>query len=100
MDILQIALVFLILIVAVFLSVLGIQVFFILQDLKKSAEKIDRILDSGAHIAKDVERPIRAASNAAVAIESSASVIAEGAKLVKSVTKSAEKSSRRFFKRL
>lgn len=45
MDILQIALIFLILLLSAFLSILGIQVFFILKDLKKSLDKFDKMID-------------------------------------------------------
>lgn len=49
MDLLQISLVFLIILLAVFLSLLGIQVFFILKDLKGSLDKLDRFLNSLEH---------------------------------------------------
>lgn len=41
MDFLQIALIFLITLLSVFLSVLGIQVFFILRDLKKALDRLN-----------------------------------------------------------
>lgn len=43
MDLLQIALVFLILVLTVMLSVLGMQVFFILKDLSKSLDKFEKL---------------------------------------------------------
>lgn len=46
MDFLQIALIFLIILLAIFLSVSGIQVFFILKDLKKTLDNINNILSS------------------------------------------------------
>lgn len=46
MDLLQVALVFLILLLAVFLSVLGIQVFYILKDLKRSLERFEEVIGS------------------------------------------------------
>jgi len=50
MDILQIALILLIMLLGVFLSILGFQVFLILKDLRKSLDKLDMVLS-------DVEKP-------------------------------------------
>lgn len=46
MDILQIALIFLIALLTVFLTVTGVQVFFILRDLKKALDNLNKILHS------------------------------------------------------
>lgn len=62
MDYLQIALIFLILLLSIFLSITGIQVFFILRDLKKALDRFNNILHSGENIAGDIERPVGAAS--------------------------------------
>lgn len=83
MDLLQIALVFLIILLAIFLSILGLQVFLILRDLKKSLNKIDLILG-------DVEKPIKATAELISAAES-------GVKAVKKLA--ATKQAKRFFKR-
>lgn len=63
MDYLQIALVFLILLLSIFLSLTGIQVFFILRDLKKALDRFNAILQTGENIASDIEKPVTAASN-------------------------------------
>ncbi|MCL5784113.1 MAG: hypothetical protein M1142_02020 [Patescibacteria group bacterium] len=63
MDFLQIALIFLILLLSIFLGITGIQVFFILRDLKKGLDKFNHILQTGENIASDVEKPVAAASN-------------------------------------
>lgn len=55
MDFLQIALIFLILLLSSFLAITGFQVFFILRDLKKALDKLN--------IAKDIEKPVTAASS-------------------------------------
>lgn len=62
MDLLQIALIFLILLLSIFLSITGIQVFFILRDLKKALDKFNVILQTSEDLAEDIERPISAAS--------------------------------------
>lgn len=63
MDFLQAALIFLILLLSIFLSITGIQVFFILRDLKRALDKFNAILQTGENIAEDIEKPVAAASN-------------------------------------
>lgn len=62
MDLLQIALVFLILLLSIFLAITGIQVFFILRDLKKALDKLNAVLQTGENIAEEIERPLSAIS--------------------------------------
>lgn len=52
MDLLQAALIFLILLLSIFLAITGFQVFFILRDLKKALDKLN----------SDIEKPLAAAS--------------------------------------
>lgn len=63
MDFLQIALIFLILLLSIFLTITGIQVFFILRDLKKALDKLNVVLQTGENIAQDIERPVQTASD-------------------------------------
>lgn len=70
MDILQVALVFLIMLLAVLLSILGVQVFFILRDLKKSMDKIDLLLGNAQSLAENIQRPIKAAADLSQVVES------------------------------
>lgn len=44
MDLLQIALIFLIVLLGVFLSVTGVQVFFILRDLRKALDNLNDVI--------------------------------------------------------
>lgn len=44
MDFLQISLIFLIILLGIFLSITGLQVFFILRDLKKTLDNVNKIL--------------------------------------------------------
>lgn len=60
MDFLQIALIFLILLLSLFLSITGFQVFFILRDLKKALDKLNGVLNSGETIAQVQEKPVSA----------------------------------------
>lgn len=63
MDYLQIALIFLILLLSIFLAITGVQVFFILKDLKKALDRFNAILQTGQNLADDIEKPVAAASN-------------------------------------
>lgn len=92
MDLLQIALVFLIMLLAVFLSILGIQVFFILRDLKKSLDKIDLLLGDAHQVAQNIEKPLQAAASVAQAVEN-------GVKIAKNVVAKSNKPAKRLFKR-
>lgn len=77
MDILQIALIVLIILLSVFLSVLGIQVFFILRDLKISLRKLDNVLADAQNITEDLEKPARAMSEVTQVLESGVRVVRE-----------------------
>ena len=56
MDILQIALVFLIILLSIFLSILGLQVFLILRDLRKDLNKLDRFIRAEVRESHEMER--------------------------------------------
>lgn len=93
MDILQVALVFLILLLSVFLTILGIQVFFILRDLRQSLDKLEAVLDDAQNVTEDIQKPVAAAAEVA-------QVVGTGAEVVKElIAKKTEKPSRRLFKR-
>ena len=58
MDFLQIALIFLIILLGIFLSITGLQVFLILKDLKQTLNNINKILNT-----KEAKEKISAAVN-------------------------------------
>ncbi|EKD84774.1 MAG: hypothetical protein ACD_38C00164G0005 [uncultured bacterium] len=95
MDLLQIALIFLILLLSVFLAITGIQVFFILRDLKKALDKFNAILQTGENIAEDIERPVAAASVAVTGAGMQA--VANAAQALRKVIKPKPK---RFYKKV
>ena len=78
MDLLQIALIFLIVLLSVFLTVTGVQVFLILRDLKKALDKLNKVLETGEEIAQDIGRPMAAASNLVSSLASSAKALTDG----------------------
>lgn len=58
MDFLQIALIFLIILLSIFLAITGFQVFLILRDLKKALDRLNKILQAGENVTESVEKPI------------------------------------------
>lgn len=95
MDFLQIALIFLILLLSIFLAITGIQVFFILRDLKKALDNFNRILQTGENIAEEIEKPVAAASN--LMTGAGAQVASGAAKVLAKIIKPKPK---RFYKKV
>ncbi|MCR4306109.1 MAG: hypothetical protein NUV73_03440 [Candidatus Daviesbacteria bacterium] len=95
MDFLQIALIFLILLLSIFLAITGIQVFFILRDLKKALDRFNAILQTGENIAEDIEKPVVVASKLVIAAE--AGVAAGAANVLSKIIKPKPK---RFYKKV
>lgn len=94
MDFLQIALIFLILLLSIFLGITGIQVFFILRDLKKALDRFNAILKTGKNIAEDIEKPVAVANKLVTTAE--VGVAAGAAKVLQKIIKPKPK---RFYKR-
>ncbi|MBI2196255.1 hypothetical protein HYU45_01440 [Candidatus Daviesbacteria bacterium] len=95
MDFLQVALIFLILLLSIFLSITGIQVFFILRDLKRALDQFNAILQTGENIAQDLEKPVAVASKLATSAE--VGVAAGVAKVLQKIIKPKPK---RFYKKV
>lgn len=91
MDFLQIALIFLILLLSIFLALTGIQVFFILRDLQKALIRLNKVLDTGEEIVEDLEKPVKTASNLVAALGARA-------KALKNVVKRSK--PKRFYKKI
>lgn len=101
MDLLQIGLIFLILLMGVSLSILGIQVFFILKDLKRSLDKLEIFLDEAITVTTDLEKPVKAAAEVTQVLENGVRVVQSlGAKSAAVTEKlKASKNAKRLFKR-
>lgn len=94
MDLLQIALIFLILLLSIFLAITGFQVFLILRDLKKALDRLNKVLQVGENIAADVEKPVEAAANLV-------NTLSAGAKAVSDIVKRDPKPKpKRFYKKV
>jgi hypothetical protein len=77
MDLLQIALIFLIVLLSIFLAITGFQVFLILRDLKKALDRLNKVLQVGENIVQDVEKPIEAAANLVNTLSASAKLVGD-----------------------
>ena len=92
MDFLQVALVLLIVLLGVLLSILGLQVFLILKDLRGSLERLDKFIQSVSQVTSDLEKPLAAVADVTEAVTNTA-------KIVKSLGIRGAKSAKRSFKR-
>lgn len=94
MDFLTIALILLILLLSVFLTITGIQVIFILRDLKKGLDNFNKIIQTGGNLVADIEKPVGVASE--VVSES----IGAGAKALTKIVKKEKQKHNRFYKKV
>ena len=62
----QILLVIVVVTLTALLLIMGIQVFFILQEIRRSVEKINKILEDGGLISESIAKPISSISNSLV----------------------------------
>lgn len=83
-DTIQLVLLLVIVILAVFLLVLGIQVYFILKDFRKTVKKLNRVLDNTESITNNISKPIDSISSLAAGFRGGGSLIA-ALKLVRNI---------------
>lgn len=70
----QLALFLVILILTVLLVVLGAQVFFILRELRKTIDKVNKVLDDTSVITESVSKPISSFSTLAMGLKTGATI--------------------------
>lgn len=70
----QTALFLVILVLTILLIVLGIQVFFILREFRKTIEKTNKVLDDTGTITKSVSGPISSLSSLTMGLKTGASI--------------------------
>ena len=71
-----------IIVLTIFLLVLGVQVFFILRDLRKTVSKANKVLDNTNVITQSVSAPISSLSSIAMGIKTGSSFISLFKKLI------------------
>ena len=74
MDITQSVILSIIIVLAVFLVVVGIQVFFTLKELRKSLKKANKLMDDADDIVSQVKKPIETAGNLVTALTAGAGI--------------------------
>lgn len=75
MDIAQVALFIVIIVLAVLLVSLGIQVFFILREFRKTVSKANKVLDNTNVITESVSSPLSSLSGLAMGIKTLAPIL-------------------------
>ncbi|MBI3984416.1 MAG: hypothetical protein HY344_00525 [Candidatus Levybacteria bacterium] len=70
----QAALFLVIIILTVLLVVLGIQVYFILRELRKTIDKVNKVLDDASLITESVSKPISSLSTLAMGLKTGATI--------------------------
>ena len=63
-----------VIILTVLLVVLGVQVFFILRELRKTLEKVNLVLDDAAMITESVSKPISSLSSLTMGLKTGATI--------------------------
>lgn len=61
-DVTQVLLVIVITVLTVFLAVVGVQVYFILKDLRNTLTKLNRVLENAGELTEDIKRPVAGVS--------------------------------------
>lgn len=74
MDPAQTALFLVIIVLTVLLLVLGVQVFFILRELRKTIEKTNKVLDEAGEITESVSAPLSSISTLITGLKTGASI--------------------------
>lgn len=73
-DPVQIVLLVVILVLTILLVVLGIQVFYILRELRETISKTNKVLDNADSITENIDAPLSALSTLALGLKSSSLV--------------------------
>jgi predicted PurR-regulated permease PerM len=82
-DPVQLVLLIVILVLTVLLVILGIQIFFILKELRQTITKTNKVLDNADSITENIEAPLSALSSLTLGVKASSLITV--AKLIKSL---------------
>ena len=75
MDLTQIVLLSVIIVLAVFLMILGAQLFFVLKDLRRSLHRMNRFFDDANQLVEEVKKPIEKAGTFVTALTTASGII-------------------------
>ena len=70
----QTALFLVVIVLTILLAVLGFQVFFILKELRKTIDKVNKVLDDTGTITESVSKPISSLSSIAMGLKAGAKI--------------------------
>ena len=82
MDVLQTALVLMVLIVCIFLIIFGIMFFLILREIKKGFDKLNHFLETSEQVAAEIGKPMAAAAGLVSAIGAGAKAAGMAARAI------------------
>jgi len=71
----QLLLIAVVAVLTVLLTIIGVQVFFILKEIKRSIEKLNKMLDDAGLISESVARPIASLSNSITGVSGIAGLL-------------------------
>jgi len=71
----QLLLIAVVTVLTVLLTIIGVQVFFILKEIKRSIEKLNKMLDDAGLISESVARPIASLSNSITGVSGIAGLL-------------------------
>ena len=74
-DVNQMLLAFMVLILTVILSVIGVQVYFVLREFRDTIHKVNKVLDDTGQISESVSKPISMLSAMIMGIRGSSSIL-------------------------
>lgn len=94
MDIAQVALFVVIIVLAILLLVLGVQVFFILREFRKTVSKTNKVLDNTEIITQSVSAPISSLSGIATGLKTVGPIISFFKKIISKDEDSGKKNKR------
>jgi hypothetical protein len=88
-DTIQLVLLLVIVVLAIFLLVIGVQVFFILKDFRRTISKFNRVLDNTEFITNNISKPLSSLSGLASGFRAGGSIFTV-VKLIKTLVGSDE----------
>lgn len=74
MDLTQAVLLSVIIVLTIFLAIIGIQAFFVLKDLRKTLNKLNRLVDDTDSIVEQVKKPVESAGHIFTAVAAGAGI--------------------------
>lgn len=75
LDSTQLLLIIVVVVLTILLSVIGVQVFFILREVQRSIQKVNKMLDDAGTISESITKPIASLSNSITGVSGIAGLL-------------------------